>query len=150
MSGALILSVTPPSLLPPCRFRQTLWQEVNLEEAEQTLEAIWTASCKLPAEQQEWEATRKLQIDICHYQDLLPLLRKLHSKVREETALVDFMATLSVCLSVFVHPYICPSVCLQVVRNRHWLQVMAVTNCTFQLEGTVFRLAHILEAGLPQ
>ena len=34
------------------------------------------------------------------------------------------------------------------VRNRHWLQVMSVANCTFQLEGSIFKMAHLLDAGL--
>ena len=34
------------------------------------------------------------------------------------------------------------------IRNRHWLQVMNVANCTFQLEGSIFKMAHILDAGL--
>ena len=34
------------------------------------------------------------------------------------------------------------------IRNRHWLQVMTVVNCTFQLEGTVFRMAHLLDSNL--
>lgn len=36
------------------------------------------------------------------------------------------------------------------IRNRHWLQVMGVANCTFQLEGTVFKMAHLLDASLLQ
>ena len=36
------------------------------------------------------------------------------------------------------------------VRNRHWLQVMAVASCTLQLEGSVFKMAHLLDAGLLQ
>lgn len=34
------------------------------------------------------------------------------------------------------------------IRNRHWLQVMGVANCTFQLEGSIFKMAHLLDAGL--
>ena len=34
------------------------------------------------------------------------------------------------------------------IRNRHWLKVMSVANCTFQLEGSVFKMAHLLDAGL--
>jgi hypothetical protein len=34
------------------------------------------------------------------------------------------------------------------IRNRHWLQVMNVANCTFQLEGSIFKMAHLLDAGL--
>ena len=36
------------------------------------------------------------------------------------------------------------------IRNRHWLQVMGVVNCTFQLEGSIFKMAHLLDAGLLQ
>lgn len=36
------------------------------------------------------------------------------------------------------------------IRNRHWLQVMGVVNCTFQLEGALFKMAHLLDAGLLQ
>ena len=31
---------------------------------------------------------------------------------------------------------------LQEVLNCHWLQVMGVTDCSFQLEGSVFRMTH--------
>lgn len=34
------------------------------------------------------------------------------------------------------------------IRNRHWLQVMNVANCTFQLEGSIFKMTHLLDAGL--
>ncbi|XP_071504103.1 dynein axonemal heavy chain 5-like [Diadema antillarum] len=34
------------------------------------------------------------------------------------------------------------------IRNRHWLQVMAVTGSSFQLEANVFKLSHILDIGL--
>ena len=37
---------------------------------------------------------------------------------------------------------------IQEVRNRHWLKVMQVTGCTFQLEGSVFCLESLVEAGL--
>ena len=37
---------------------------------------------------------------------------------------------------------------LQEIRNRHWLQVMSVTNSTFQLEANFFRLEHLLDIGL--
>ena len=36
------------------------------------------------------------------------------------------------------------------IHNRHWLQVMGVANCTFQLEGSIFKMAHLLDAGLLQ
>ena len=32
---------------------------------------------------------------------------------------------------------------LQEVLNRHWLQVMGVTDCIFQLEGSVFRMTYL-------
>ena len=38
--------------------------------------------------------------------------------------------------------------CLQEIRNRHWLQVMQVTNSSFQLEANVFKLCHLLDIGL--
>lgn len=69
-------------MLMLCRFRQTLWQEVDLTEAEETLEMLWNDTAVLPVEQQEWEATRQLRANVCHYRDLLPLLARLHSKVR--------------------------------------------------------------------
>ncbi|XP_066569884.1 dynein axonemal heavy chain 8 [Amia ocellicauda] len=34
------------------------------------------------------------------------------------------------------------------IRNRHWLQVMAVTGSSFPLEATVFRLHHLLDIEL--
>ena len=37
---------------------------------------------------------------------------------------------------------------LQEIRNRHWLQVMSVTNSTFQLEANYFKLEHLLDIGL--
>ena len=65
------------------RFRVTLWQEVDLTEAEKTLEDLWMATSLLPPAQQEWTATRQLRISICYYRDILPLLARLHSKVKE-------------------------------------------------------------------
>ena len=37
---------------------------------------------------------------------------------------------------------------LQEIRNRHWLQVMSVTNSKFQLEANLFKLGHLLDIGL--
>ena len=37
---------------------------------------------------------------------------------------------------------------LQEIRNRHWLQVMHVTNKSFQLEANVFKLNFILDIDL--
>jgi hypothetical protein len=37
---------------------------------------------------------------------------------------------------------------VQEIRNRHWLQVMAVTGSSFQLEAAVFKLSHLLDIGL--
>ena len=76
---------------------------------------FWTTYESLPVEQKEWDASRKLKTEIEHYLQILPLLKKLHSKE---------------------------------IRNRHWLQVMNVANCTFQLEGSIFKMAHLLDAGL--
>jgi hypothetical protein len=78
---------------------------------------FWRAYQSLPAEQQEWDAARKLCLEIGQYLEILPLLGQLHSKE---------------------------------IRNRHWLQVMGVVNCTFQLEGSIFKMAHLLDAGLLQ
>jgi len=97
------------------KFRQELWAEVDLDSALQEVAGFWRAYCRLPVEQQEWDASQKLRSEISQYRELLPLLKKLHSKE---------------------------------VRNRHWLQVMGVTNCTLQLEGSVFKIAHLLDAGL--
>ncbi|KAL5457324.1 hypothetical protein EMCRGX_G034572 [Ephydatia muelleri] len=36
------------------------------------------------------------------------------------------------------------------IRSRHWIQVMSVANCTFQLEGTIFRMCHLLDGNLLQ
>ncbi|XP_052821623.1 dynein axonemal heavy chain 5 isoform X2 [Octopus bimaculoides] len=36
------------------------------------------------------------------------------------------------------------------IRNRHWLQVMAVTENTFPLEVTVLRLSHLFNINLPR
>ena len=76
---------------------------------------FWSTYESLPVEQKEWDASRKLRTEIEHYLQILPLLKKLHSKE---------------------------------IRNRHWLQVMNVANCTFQLEGSIFKMAHLLDAGL--
>ena len=42
---------------------------------------FWHAYCSLPVEQQEWDASQKLRSEISQYRELLPLLKKLHSKV---------------------------------------------------------------------
>ncbi|XP_069461306.1 uncharacterized protein [Ambystoma mexicanum] len=34
------------------------------------------------------------------------------------------------------------------IRNRHWLQVMAVTGSSFPLEANVFKVSHLLDIGL--
>ncbi|XP_077343463.1 dynein axonemal heavy chain 5-like [Lithobates pipiens] len=34
------------------------------------------------------------------------------------------------------------------IRNRHWLQVMAVTGSSFPLEANVFKVSHVLDIGL--
>lgn len=81
------------------------------------MEGFWQAYQSLPAEQQEWDAARKLCTEIGQYTKILPLLQQLHAKE---------------------------------IRNRHWLQVMGVVNCTFQLEGSIFKMAHLLDAGLLQ
>ena len=78
--SAIILSQRPLSR-HRCRFRQTLWQEVDLSEAGERLDALWSNTASLPTDQQEWEATRQLRIDVCHYRDLIPLLTRLHAKV---------------------------------------------------------------------
>ncbi len=79
------------------------------------VEGFWLAYKGLPIEQQEWEASKKLKMEIDQYMEILPLLQQLHSRE---------------------------------IRNRHWLQVMGVANCTFQLEGSIFKMAHLLDAGL--
>ncbi len=42
---------------------------------------FWSAYESLPVEQQEWEASLKLRREIRQYQNVLPLLENLHSKV---------------------------------------------------------------------
>ena len=80
-------------------------------------EGFWCAYERLPLEQQDWDAARKLKTELSQYRQILPLLKQLHSKE---------------------------------VKNRHWLQVMSVVNCTFQLEGSIFKMSHLLDAGLLQ
>ncbi len=80
-------------------------------------EGFWCAYERLPLEQQDWDAARKLKTELSQYRQILPLLMQLHSKE---------------------------------VKNRHWLQVMSVVNCTFQLEGSIFKMSHLLDAGLLQ
>ena len=111
-----------------------LWSEVDLESAEREvfkdvllvrynpviliqIYGFWESYQSLPAEQQDWDASRKLCLEIEQYKKILPLLTQLHSRE---------------------------------IRNRHWLQVMGVVNCTFQLEGSIFKMAHLLDANLLQ
>lgn len=39
---------------------------------------------------------------------------------------------------------------LKEIRNRHWLEVMAVTGTSFQLEANVFKLMHLLDSHLAE
>ena len=82
-------------------FRLILWSEVDLQLAMNEVEYLfniylififfifqteifWTTFCSLPQEQQDWEASHKLCQGITHYRKILPLLNKLHNKVRRE------------------------------------------------------------------
>lgn len=69
----------------------------------------------------------------------------LPSKLKDWDAYNDLKTKLQNYLEVFP---LLQNLASKEIRNRHWLQVMQVTNSSFQLEANVFKLSHLLDIGL--
>ncbi|XP_059166583.1 dynein axonemal heavy chain 8-like [Physella acuta] len=69
----------------------------------------------------------------------------LPSKLKDWEAYNDLRTKLQNYLEVFP---LLQKLASKEIRNRHWLQVMHVTHSSFQLEGNVFKLCHLLDIGL--
>ena len=64
-----------------CIIECGLWCGIIPQCSPLQVAGFWRAFCSLPVEQQEWDASQKLRSEISQYRELLPLLKKLHSKV---------------------------------------------------------------------
>lgn len=64
-----------------CIIECGFWCGIILHCSPLQVAGFWRAYCSLPVEQQEWDASQKLRSEISQYRELLPLLKKLHSKV---------------------------------------------------------------------
>ncbi|XP_071818739.1 dynein axonemal heavy chain 5-like isoform X4 [Apostichopus japonicus] len=71
--------------------------------------------------------------------------QNLPSKLKDWDAFNEMKNSIKFYLDVFP---ILHKLASKEIRNRHWLQVMSVTGSSFQLEANVFKLCHILDAGL--
>ncbi|GFN75495.1 dynein beta chain, ciliary [Plakobranchus ocellatus] len=69
----------------------------------------------------------------------------LPSKLKDWDAYNDLKTKLQTYLAYFP---LLQKLASKEIRNRHWLQVMQVTHSSFQLEGNVFKLCHLLDIGL--
>ncbi|XP_035829673.1 dynein heavy chain 5, axonemal isoform X2 [Aplysia californica] len=105
------------------KFRDTLWAEVDLEGSSAEVEGYWDECLALPSKLKDWDAYNDLKTKLQTYLEVFPLLQKLASKGSNRFNINE-------------------------IRNRHWLQVMQVTHSSFQLEGNVFKLCHLLDIGL--
>ncbi|XP_041355189.1 dynein gamma chain, flagellar outer arm-like isoform X3 [Gigantopelta aegis] len=105
------------------KFRDTLWAEADLEGASEEVEMYWDECLALPSKLKDWDAYNDLKTKLQTYLEVFPLLHNLASKVENKFGLTE-------------------------IRNRHWLQVMQVTGSSFQLEGNIFKLCHLLDIGL--
>ncbi|XP_076466964.1 uncharacterized protein LOC143298129 [Babylonia areolata] len=105
------------------RFRDTLWAEVDLESSSREVESYWDECLALPSKLKDWDAYNDLKTKLQTYLEVFPLLQNLASKGSNRFNIPE-------------------------IRNRHWLQVMQVTNSSFQLEANVFKLCHLLDIGL--
>ncbi|XP_025098007.1 LOW QUALITY PROTEIN: dynein gamma chain, flagellar outer arm-like [Pomacea canaliculata] len=106
------------------RFRDTLWAEVDLGGSSSEVESYWDECLALPSKLKDWDAYTDLKTKLQTYLEVFPLLQSLASKGKHN------------------------KFNLPEIRNRHWLQVMQVTNSSFQLEANVFKLCHLLDIGL--
>ncbi|XP_066278010.1 uncharacterized protein [Branchiostoma lanceolatum] len=107
-------------------FRERLWAEVDLEQANKEVEEYWEECLALPDKLKDWEAYQEMKNSIKIYLDVFPLLHRLATKGQYKDTLVPE------------------------IRNRHWLQVMSVTGSSFPLEAQAFKLFHLLDIGLIQ
>ncbi|CAL1527205.1 unnamed protein product [Lymnaea stagnalis] len=69
----------------------------------------------------------------------------LPSKLKDWDAYNDLKTKLQTYLEVFP---LLQKLASKEIRNRHWLEVMHVTQSSFQLEGNVFKLSHLMDIGL--
>ncbi|CAK8694917.1 unnamed protein product [Clavelina lepadiformis] len=106
------------------KFRDTLWEGVDLYSAHNEVQGYWEECLSLPSKLKEWDAFTEMKNSINFYLDVLPLLHRLAKKGKFKDIMIPE------------------------IRNRHWLQVMSVTNSKFQLESNLFKLGHLLDIGL--
>lgn len=125
------------------------------------MNGFWDECLALPSKIKDWDGYVNLNASIQKILQLLPILHRLHAKV-----LFHFLLdTIALCSAAFnfnfhfhfhfhfhldiiiVQPFL-ESIALQEIRNRHWLQVMAVVGSSFALEASLFTVSFLLDIPL--
>ena len=70
----------------------------------------------MPYKQCDWDASRKLSYEINQYREVLPLLKRLHSKVCICMYVLLCMYIMSVCVCIlsYVHVHVCDDFCCNI------------------------------------